>query len=110
MQPLISFVALKASGDQREECLVATHSKITVQRAILHVLSDNHDRMMFGHHALSDAERARLQITRRSSHFQVDDIFMFELSHDTRFGEKVQPGFLDRSLLQCFDRHAYIEH
>ena len=49
--------------------------------------------MMLGHHTL-----------------EIDDILVVELSHDARFGEKVQTCFLRGTLFQRFDSHGDIFH
>lgn len=68
------------------EADIKTHPKEGVQRAILHELSDDHNRAAFCHHAL-----------------QVDDVGVIKLTHDTGFTQEVPPLLLSVARLQCFN-------
>jgi hypothetical protein len=63
-----------------------------VQRAVLHVLGYDHDRIRFGHHPLQEYH-----------------VRVFELAHDRGFGQEIVASLVQRARLQGLDGHVDVD-
>ncbi len=81
----------KFNGKRNQIRRRATYAEESVERAVLHVLGDDHDGIGFGDDAL-----------------QVDDVGVLELAHDGRLGQEVDARLVRTARFQRLDGHQHL--